>query len=279
MLLLDKNKKGLYLPLFVMVVPVILAALLGVIISAENDKESFVGFRAVKILKAFDESEKINLYIDIAAEHSKENAFKNTAENGGYNSGSRCEKTQKTVVNQESYIIWNTCPVLNPEKEFEAELKNELKSFFQIYKSSYKNADLARIFGRSSQNRQDYSVFYTENVRNANILEIQKNNNEFVIAISDITLPIEETEDSAATLAPKTKIKVPDFSIYKKIHKIVSENCINKDFNECSSEISSSFSGSKIEIDSNLYKFSIPYGKYKIKFALIPGSRIPSYQD
>jgi len=279
MLLLDKNKKGLYLPLFVMIVPVILAALLGVMISAENDKEDFVGFRAVKILKAVDESGKINLYIDVAAEHSKANALKNMAVNGGYNSKNRCEKTARTLVDNEQYVIWNTCPVLNLEKEFETEFKQELKSLLQIYKSLYKTADYEKILGRSSQNRQDYAVFYTGNVRNASILSIERKQSEFMITISDIALPVEETADSAIILQPKTKIQIPDFFLYRKLHKTISERCINREFNDCSAEITSNFPGSEILHEDNIYKFKIPAEGLTIKFALMPESQIPSYQN
>lgn len=274
MLLLDKNKKGIYLPLFVMVVPVILAALLGVMISAENDKEDFVGFRAVKIIKALDESEKISFYIDMAAQHSKENALKNIAENGGYNPQNRCEKSEKTLVNQEEYVTWNTCPVLNIKKEFETEFKKELRSFLQNYKSSYRTADYEKF-----QDRQDYAVFYTDNTRNSTIIKIEMQGSEFIITISDIALPIEETTDSAVTLTPKTKITAPDFSPYRKLHNIISKNCINREFDSCTAEIAAGFPGSTVLNEGNLYKFRVPAGEFTIKFALMPENQIPIYQN
>ncbi len=274
MLLLDKNKKGIYLPLFVMIVPVILAALLGVMISAENDKEDFVGFRAVKIIKALDESGKISFYIDLAAQHSKENALKNIAENGGYNSQNRCEKTEKTLVNQEEYVIWNTCPVLNIKKEFETEFKKELKSFLQNYKSSYRTAGYEK-----SRDMQDYAVFYTDNTRNSTIIKTETQGNEFITTISDIALPIEETADSAVTLTKKTKITAPDLFIYKKIHKIVSENCIKKEFDSCTAEITADFPGSTVLNEGNLYKFRVLVGESTIKFAVMPENQIPIYQN
>ncbi len=201
------------------------------------------------------------------------------AENGGYNSKNRCEKTPRTLVDQEQYVIWNTCPVLNAKKEFETEFKQELKSFLQIYKSSYKTADYEKILGRSSQNRQDYAVFYTENVRNSSILKTEMHNNEFIVSVSDITLPVEETEDSAIILQPKVKVSVPDFSVYRKLHNLISERCINKEFNDCSAEITSNFPGSEALHSDNLYKFKIPAEGVAIKFAIIPESRIPSYQN
>ena len=190
--------------MFVIIYIVILGALFITMKSIEADKIDLVGLHAVNLIKVYDESEKINLYLDLASKHARDNALKTLAENIGYNDASTCEKTQKTLVEQDQYIILNTCPVLNTEEEFKAQLKKELESFLKKYGSSYFETNYAKL--NIKRVEKSYNELYTDSVKNLDI-NIEDSESSLMIAFSGLNLPIEGAEQSFITLKPKTKIQ------------------------------------------------------------------------
>src|SRR3989344_6075486 len=140
------NKKGMFLPLFIIIIPIILAALLYVMSQTEAQKEDLVGLKAINLIKLYDETEKIDLYLDLSSKYSNKNTLKSLAANGGYSDDNRCEKTEATLLEKESYVIWNTCPILNLNQEFLIQFKKELKSFINNYQSVYSNTNYKWFF-------------------------------------------------------------------------------------------------------------------------------------
>ena len=249
------NKKGQFFPLFVVVIPVILAAILLVMSMTEAKRDDLIGQRAGSIIKVYDEAQKIDFFISLSAKHAEKLTLKELAKNGGYNKNNRCEKTEIDLVNQEQYVIINTCPVLDVNEEFTKQFKNELKSFFEMYTTSYSNVDL--------------NSKYQKAVREANILEITAKDKDLLITISDISLDIENTQDSAIKLTPKIKIKNPDLKVYDKLYAIINTSCINKDFSSCSSKIKAEFPSAQVYQDKELTKINIPLDEYEIKLAVM----------
>ena len=74
MLLHKINKKGVFLPLFVVLYIVILGGLLLVMKEAASNKEDLIGLRAVNMLKADDEIEKAMLYLDLSSKYASSNS-------------------------------------------------------------------------------------------------------------------------------------------------------------------------------------------------------------
>src|SRR3989344_5086277 len=158
------NKRGIFLPLFVIITALILSVLFYTVKTAVDEKQDLIGLRATNLVKLYDETEKINIYLDLSAQYSSDKSARILAENGGYAENNRCEKTQ------DGYVIWNTCPVLNPSLEFETQFKKELKFYVDKYNSSYKNRDYKKSFEMEHNETLNYNNIYTESVRNSNII-------------------------------------------------------------------------------------------------------------
>ena len=108
------NKKGqIFLFGYVIIYTIILISLFFTTISAANKKEDIIGLRAINLIKANQESDNIELYLDMAAKYSYENSLNKLAENGGYSEENRCEKTQPTIIDREEYVILNTWQVFS----------------------------------------------------------------------------------------------------------------------------------------------------------------------
>lgn len=249
------NKKGQFFPLFVVVIPIILAAILLVMSMTEAKRNDSIGLKAINIIKAYDEAQKIDFFMDLSAKYSEKTALKELANNGGYSQNNKCEKTEIDLVNQEQYVIVNTCPVLDVNAEFNTQFKNQLKSFLETYITSYSNTD--------------YNSKYQKAVREANILDITNSDQDRLIIVSDISLDIENAEDSAIKLTPKIKIKNPNLEVYNKLYAIINNSCINKNFSSCSSKIKEEFQSAQVYQNENLIKINIPLSEYEIKLAVM----------
>lgn len=267
------NKKGIFLPLFVFFSIAVLGMLFYIMQTTESKKEDFIGLKAINIIKTYDEAEKINLYLDLATKYSYENAIKNLAENGGYSADTKCEKTQQDLVDQEQYVIWNTCPVLDSNKEFKNQLKKELKIYLTKYESSYIDLDYEELELEKPEKSQNQ--IFTETVRNTNLLSIENS----ILTFSDMDLYIENAENSKLTLKPKTKTTKPNFKTYEELRTLVKNYCIKKEFEECQDKLSKIFANIEIKKENEVVKLSLPQDNYNIKFAFNTNYEIPSSEN
>jgi len=271
------NKKGIFLPLFVFSSIVILGVLFYVMNTTEAKKEDFVGLKAVNIIKTYDEAEKINLYLDLAAKYSYENTLKNMAENGGYSSEAKCEKTQPNLIDQEPYVIWNTCPVLNPDKEFELQFKKEIKDYINKYESSYIGLNYGELNLKSPG--ISHNDIFTKALQDTNLLNIENSENNLIVTFSDIDLQIENTESSKITIKPKTKTQKPDIRIYEELYTLVKNYCIKKEFEECQGKLSKIFSNIELKKESEIIKLKLLKENYSIKIAFNTDYEIPGFEN
>lgn len=278
------NKKGIFLPLFVFATIFILGVLFYIIRTTESEKQDLVGLKAITLGKLYDETEKTMLYLNLAAEYSSDKAAAELAENGGYSTNNRCEKTE------EGYVIWNSCPVLNPSEEFAEQLKKELKNYIIKYESSYKSTDFQNMFGLARPPNllnieipagidDVYNYIYTRNVRNSNIITNDYIDNNLFISLSDIIYPIENSGSSTLILKPKIKVSRLDTSLYGKIYNTVRSHCINKEFLECENNIKNKFAKATITQNEKSIKINIPIGEQTIKFIIISDKKLQEYQD
>ena len=280
------NKKGqIFLMGFVVIYGLILSSLLFTVISSASNKEDLIGLRAMNLIKTEQESEKMFLYLNLATKYSSENTIREIGENGGYSENNRCEKTNPTLIDKNNYVIWNTCPVLDPTAEFIEQLKKEILDYIKLYESTYRKTDFEESFdieknyprleGVSDEIKDDYNYIYTKNFRNTNILNIQISNDKIIINFSDILLPIENDQPSFTTIKPTTQLNIPELTIYKKLYLLISNNCIKKNYEECERTIKKDFTNAIIFKEDNLVKLKIPYNNYEIRYAFLLDKPIP----
>ncbi|MBI2148746.1 hypothetical protein HYU23_03630 [Candidatus Woesearchaeota archaeon] len=288
-MILHKNKKGIFLLLYVGIYIFILGALLSVINTAENNKVDFVGLRAINIIKVNQESDKANMYLELASKHSYKEALNKLAENGGYYELNRCEKTSKTTTEQEEYVIWNSCPVLNPSASLVEQIKRELKQYLNIYQSNYYKTELENQFDITKTEkfyeeipegvRDAYNYLYTKNIQNTNIIKVEFSNEDVIITFSDIAYLIENDEPSYITSKPQIYQESSSLSIYEDIYNSINNNCINKEKQECENEIKKDFKKIQINNFNNLILVRLPTKTGTIKFAFDPKKPLPEYQE
>ncbi len=284
------NKKGFFLPAFIILTIFVLVTLASVINQSALKKDDLIGIQAVTISKLDDESTKILFYLDQATKISTDEALQTLAKNAGYSEG-RCETT-KDLIDKDSYPIINTCPVLNPEEEFKTQLKKDLKEYLKIYNSTYTTMDYKKIFNIDIYQKLDlipetvspeigdfYNYAYTKKVKESNILNIEKLSNNLIITLTDLDLPIENSPQSIMTIKPKTKTITPDLSVYKDIYSLIKSNCINKEFDECKSNINRIFTNAIITKSNDLIKIQLESNIGTIKLAFNPKQQIPEVQN
>lgn len=281
------NKKAFFLLAFIVVYAIILTSLLYIVVTEAAKKQDLVGLKSINIIRTEQESQKIQLYLDLSSKLAYNKTLKVLGENGGYASSDRCEKTQQTVLDQEQYIIWNTCPILNQNAEFEEQFKKEIKNYINIYQSTYQKTNFVDIFNIEKtyprlenvpENiKDDYNYVYTQTVKGINIIDI-KTDKYVLVTFSDITLPIENDQPSYLTFKPKTLVNKPEFSIYQRTYLLVSNNCIKKTSQVCTDSIKKEFPNSELSVEDRLFKLKIPYDNYKIRIAFNIDQLIPSYQ-
>ena len=70
------NKKGIFIPMFVIFTAVILGVIFYMMYNQESMKNDLVGLRASSLLKAYDEEEKISFYLDLATYYSNNESLR-----------------------------------------------------------------------------------------------------------------------------------------------------------------------------------------------------------
>ncbi len=268
------NKKGVFLPIFVIFTAVILSVLFYIISTTEANKQDLVGLRAVNLIKNYDESEKINIYLDLSAKYASKETWETLANNGGYSENNRCEKTG------DGYVLWNSCPVLNPSQEFISQFKNKFKNKINKYESKYTQLDYKNDLNMENPETQiKYAQIYTENVNNSNIINTEFSGSKLIITLSDVNLPVESAEGSVLVMKPLTSTTRPPLSVYRDLYYTIQENCIDKEFSECQSKLTQYFPTINIVRSGELIKVDLETNKGNIKLAFNPSQPIPEYQD
>ncbi len=281
------NKKGVFLPLFVIFTAVILSMLLFTMYGTESKKNDLIGLRAISLVKAYDEGSKIEFYLDLSTDYSNKNALNILADNAGYSEKSRCEKLSQTLIDNEEYVLLNTCPVLNLNQEYEEQLKIEIKEYINLYESSYRKIDFNKLGLEITQQQfqdipQDvadpYNYIYTKTVRESNVLTLEDLNNKIKVTFSDMVLPVESSEQSSITIKPVTSLKQPNFSVYERLYAVLHKDCSRKQASECSNALKLEFTEATIVQENELLKVKIPTSEGNIKFAINPKQIPPQYQ-
>ncbi|MBS3168784.1 hypothetical protein J4216_06665 [Candidatus Woesearchaeota archaeon] len=281
------NKKAIFLPMFAFLTVFILLSLLYVIHDTEAKKSDLIGLNAITLLKLNDELEKNQFYLDLAVNQASKNALKKLADNGGYSS-SRCEKTKTDLIDQDQYILLETCPALKLEEEFKIELKEELKIYITIFESTYQEINLEESFGLKTteffkltpkivkiNEEYSYKNLYAEAFRISNITNIEKQEDKIIITLTSIVYPIEKTSGSTLTLKPKTKTQIPDFKVYDTVYSSIMNNCLKQEFQTCKEKLIQEFPGSELVQSQNLIKLKIPTDLGIIKLAFNTNKPIP----
>lgn len=243
-------KKGYFLPfLSFLTFLVFLSIAAAMLVHNENLKQQGkVGLQAASLYKMYDEGEKINFYLQLAAEYSSKELL--LGPEGGYSRDNNCQKTSN------GYNLWNSCPDLNPEDSFKEEFKNRFQKYLNSYKSTYETFPVT-VFDESEQ----VLVYGTEDMRslindevNQDLIESFKiEDNLFFINLKPIELKPEQTIETSYTINPQLKIFMPDFEIYDKFYLALS-NCNSVDscsqkVNEIAENINILAQGSIIQID------------------------------
>lgn len=280
---------SIFMIMFIFIVVLILSSLYVVIRDAEASKTDLVGMNAITLTKTYDETEKTMLYLDLAAKHASNQAKEILAENGGYSENNRCEKTLTTNSEQIPYVIWNSCPTLNPTEEFVKQFKQEFETFVAAYQSSYEQTDFSEEFGVMDYDYRPpidvpagiddvYNYVITQNTRSSKLMGIQQNNNNLVITLSDIQLAVENSPTSVLVLRPQLRVDIQDLSLYGGLHEKISENCINKPSSSCKSSLEQTFPGIKVETSQELTEINLQTNNGEIQFVFNSGQAVAEYE-
>src|SRR3989344_4466163 len=129
------NKKGMFTPLIIILTLIFLTSLAFIISQNKERLEVNIGESSSNIEKTYTDELKINLFLNEAIKQTIEDIEEQIETNGGY-------AAQKCSIDnlEETYIIWNTCQELNPEKEFKEEFDKKIKLYtasFNIFLEKY----------------------------------------------------------------------------------------------------------------------------------------------
>ncbi len=272
------NKKGMFLPMFVISSIFILSALFAAMWSAEKEKNDLVGLRAVNIIKIGDEIEKIGLYLTLAADYSMPKTISALDANGGYSEDNTCQKTQKTATDQEEYVILNTCPLLDQKKEFGQQLKKDIKSYIDKYESSYRKTEHQSFLWTLEEDKTDYKKMYTDLVRTAALEDLGETDEGFSIKISALSFPVEANTESKILVHFAVDRKYPNLELYNELQQFAAVNCIKQDFLLCQYTIKKQFAKSEISKEDNLIKVKIhAQDSSVIKFAFYDDAELHNF--
>ena len=275
------NKKGIFLPLFVLSVFIILGLLYSTIIHEKNKREnSVIGEQAASLLKVYDEQEKINFFLEQALKYSEKKALSELYNNGGYREKNNCEKSG-------NYVIFDSsCGEFNPEKYFQEILKEEMNLY--KYKSTYKEIEynevaltpIFRFLGavpKVEKTQRDFKSLLENEVNNAKI-STELKDNYIVIDFTPIKLTIEDTTvkgslESAYSFNPEFKIN-NNIIFLENFHKQVSQNC-KKSLEECEFKLKELYSNINIAKEEKMLKINIINNNYELKVAVDPERNFP----
>jgi hypothetical protein len=263
------NKKGIFLPLFVFMTILILSILFYTIRGAQEQKQDFIGLRAIKLVNLYNEIERSNLFIDLAARRAIIESFKVIEVNGGFSEDAACQKTKFDLLEKQSYVIFNTCKPITIDSEFRKQFEKELKNYLSLYESDYTQSLNPPFYFKQlklEDTKEAYKKLYSDKIKNLQITELVESENEFKITFQELSYEIEGA-DGNLLFNPKTKTKIPDLNIFTKIHNAISSYCIGKLYASCEEKIKEQFPVSTIVNAEGLVKLSIPNGENSIKIA------------
>ena len=203
------NKKAIFTPLLLVVTIVILGMLAFTILKLDKYYEENINLGAIsaQIIKTYSEGEKAQLFLEQAADYSKEISLNAINKNSGY------KKECQGITPK-----WNDCSSLNIENDFESLLAENIVTYLKNYQSySNINYQSTGFYSSIYQINKDY----TNLINNLEIESIKKENNNLIITSKPVTYSIEgDTQElpKKYTTLFIVKTEYPDFSIYYKIY-------------------------------------------------------------
>ena len=283
------NKKAFFLPLFIIVTLVTLSSMVFVIETTKLGRQDIVGLQAVSIIKAYDEAEKIQIYLEKSVEYSSENAIDELYLNGGYPYNNKCRKIP-SIESEPRYIILDkSCTKFSPEENFNEILKSNIKEYRKQYKSKYKTFNELPVKGSKilesigiipehviPEQGEIIASISEKNTNNIELKYIEEKDNKLYLTFSEIELRIEFSPESYHKFIPKAVIKNPKLEIFDSLYKAVSENCIKKIKEECMIKLKNIFTNIEIEEQNNILKIKLPYESSNILFAIDLNQDLPT---
>ena len=100
-----------------------------------------------------------------------------------------------------------------------------------------------------------------------------------MVSFSEITLPVENERQAHYSFSPNISVKKPDFSVYKKIHELISSNCIKKEADHCTKAIKVNFPMAELAVRENFVTVKIPENKRIIYMGFYLDKPIPIYES
>lgn len=240
------NKKATFVPLLMVVTLLVLGTLAYTVLNLNKDYQENInlGEKSLDIIKTYNEAEKSQFYLEQAAHFSKELALKTINENMGYSKP--CTSVSLAT------ILWNDCPPLNVENNFEGLLEKNLEEYLQDYES-YSGVEYK--FFPSFSAKYLLHMDYTNLIKNIKIESIKKENNNLIVTFKPATYFIKgHTEQLPKKYTTQFIIETdyPDFSIYYKIYN-TAQNCNTNNKDECLDSIKMIDSSIQAQFTTNTF--------------------------
>lgn len=218
------NKKAVYTPLLLVATIVVLGMLSYTIIKLDKYYEENINLGEIssQVIKTYGEGEKAQLFLEQAAEYSKEISLNKINKNSGY-------KNECSGITPK----WNDCPSLNVENDFESLLAENIKTYLKNYQA-YKNL-------KTVYSNYELQNDYTSLVNNLEIESMKKENNNLIIKFKPVTYSI---EGDAKELPKKyttqfiVKTEYPGFFMYYKIYNTL-KTCKKGQKDQCLTSLKS----------------------------------------
>ncbi len=219
---LIKDKKGIefYLP-FLAVLCIVIFTWTTYTMTTKNlqDSEFKAGETAKYIIQIYDEAEHAWFYLDESAKVATESSFKKLCNNGGYSENSSCQK--EVSLSGSEYVIWDTCPEFNPEKQFENQVKLDLRSILRNYRAYYK------------ESYNGFTESYTQLINDLTIDSIEDNKINF----KELNYYIEVHSGSTYKVKPFSKFDQPNLGLFYSLYNALA-SCDSKE--SCEAKIQGS---------------------------------------
>lgn len=239
--------------------------------NADRQEAELVGLQAATLLKIYGEAENAKNYLKKSIELSKDESFLTLAENAGFPEDNQCQKT-KSIAGPQEYVLINTCPDLDLEKNFLEELKNKINIHQRFYITGYNFLKFDKGLYRKKflelnlnfQEQKDLKSQYEFNINFAKIKNIERKGNEYKIDYEPITYDLELSYlGSTYITTPSYKIISPDFKEFNKFYSIAETAIKNsKTISQTKSDLLGSFPNAKITTSGNLIFIDIPLSEY-----------------
>jgi len=272
------NKKGVFLPIFVFSVFIILGLLYSTIAYEKLKREDMViGLKASNLIKAYDEGDKINFFLEQSLKQSERKALSELYSNSGYKKGS-CKDLGSFP------ILDSSCGEFNPEKNFEDLIKKEINEY--KYKSTFEETNIIKLGNllltkisilpeiEKGLGSDFYKAISENNVNKADIENIEEKDNNLIIQFTEIELKIEGSLQSAYTIKPEFKLS-NNLLFLNNFYKTIAENCrISQE--ECENNLKRIYSDISIEKQNKFLKIAINKDRYILKAAVDISSNLPN---